>query len=220
MQHLKPFKFTQLAIALSLAIPLCVGAQTKSNTPAVDPAQRPATSAAGSALDGPNLSSADRKFMNEAAMGGMLEVELGQIAVQNASSDQVRQFGQRMVDDHGKANNELMSLAQQEGATLPNQLDSKHRKEVQRLQKLKGAEFDREYMKMMVEDHHHDVSAFQREADKGQDADVKGFASKTLPTLKEHQALAEQTNSMVTGDRKQRDDTTTGTTGSDRNNNR
>ena len=91
------------------------------------------------------------------------------MAMQNAGSDQVRRFGQRMVDDHGKGNSELMSLAQQEGVSLPNELDAKHRKEVQRLQKLTGAEFDRAYMKRMMADHKKDISAFQRASDKGQE---------------------------------------------------
>ena len=212
----RPLHLSQLAIALSLALPLIAGAQNTSNSPTRDPAQRPAPSAqaAGTEMDGPNLSAADRKFMKEAAMGGLLEVELGQVAVQNASSDQVRQFGKRMVDDHGKANAELMSIAQKESVSLPNELDAKHRKEVQRLQKLKGAEFDRAYMKLMVADHHNDISAFQREADKGQDADVKAFAAKTLPTLKEHQALANEASKVAAGERK-RNDATTGTAGSE-----
>ena len=129
----------------------------------------------------------------------MAEVELGRIAVQNASSDQVRKFGQRMIDDHGKANDELKSLAGNKDVTVPSELDHKHAKEVKHMQTLSGKEFDRAYMKMMVADHEKDVSEFKQESQKGKDGDVKGFAKKTLPTLKEHLSLARQTRNAVVG---------------------
>jgi len=105
-----------------------------------------------------------------------------------------------MMDDHGKANDALKSLAQAEGVTLPTQLDSKHEKEMQRLQKLTGAEFDREYMKMMVSDHRKDIREFEHEARRGEDPEVKAFAEKALPTLREHLNMAEQTHSSVSGE--------------------
>jgi len=131
--------------------------------------------------------------MKEAAMGGMLEVELGRLAMQNADSEQVKQFGRQMVDDHGKGNEELKLLAQSEGVKLPSQLDPKHTKELQRLQRLSGADFDREYMKMMLDDHHKDIKAFNDEGQKGDDPEVKGFALRTLPTLRAHLTIAEHT---------------------------
>jgi putative membrane protein len=102
-----------------------------------------------------------------------------------------------MVNDHGKANEELKTLAAAEGVTLPTQLDSKHTKELQRLQKLVGPEFDREYMKLMLEDHKKDIKAFQHEAQKGDDPEVKGFAQRTLPTLRAHLSMVEQTLSAL-----------------------
>jgi putative membrane protein len=193
-------RVTKLAVALSLALPLAAVAQNPSTAPGTN-AQRPAQSATDQgttgAADTTKASRSDAKFMKEAAMGGMLEVELGRVAVQNAGSDQVKQFGQRMVDDHGKGNDELKALAQAEGVMLPTELDSKHAKEVQRMQKLTGADFDREYMKMMLEDHHKDIKAFEHEAQKGDDPEVKAFAAKTLPTLRSHLSMVEKTRSAM-----------------------
>ena len=137
-----------------------------------------------------SLNSQDSKFLMEAAMGGLMEVELGRVAAQKASSDAVKQFGQRMVDDHGAANTELMSLATSKGVTLPTALDEKHQKDVTNLSAMSGADFDRAYMKMMVSDHVKDVSEFEKQSTKGTDPDLKAFASKTLPTLQEHLKMA------------------------------
>ena len=138
-----------------------------------------------------NMAAQDHNFLMEAAMGGMLEVELGRLATQQGASEAVKQFGQRMVDDHGKANQELMSLAQSKGITLPTELDEKHKKDMTKLSALTGADFDREYGKMMLSDHRKDVSEFEKQSTRGGDADLKAFATKTLPTLKEHLQMAE-----------------------------
>jgi len=138
-----------------------------------------------------NMTAQDRNFIMDAAMGGLQEVELGRMATQQGASDAVKQFGQRMVDDHSKANQELMSIAQGKGITLPTEMDEKHKKDVTKLSSLTGADFDREYGKMMLSDHRKDVSEFEKQSTRGTDADLKAFASKTLPTLKEHLQMAE-----------------------------
>lgn len=138
-----------------------------------------------------NLAAQDRNFLMDAAMGGMLEVELGRLATQQGASDAVKQFGQRMVDDHSKANQELMTLAQSKGITLPTEIDEKHKKDMTKLSGLSGAEFDREYGKMMLSDHRKDVSEFEKQSTRGTDPDLKAFAGKTLPTLQEHLRMAE-----------------------------
>lgn len=178
-----------MLIAVGLLVPAAAMAQnSQQSTPSTSQAQ---TSGAS------QMSSADRKFVEEAAIGGLAEVQLGKLAVQNAGSDGVRQFGQRMVDDHGQANEQLKSIAQAKGMMLPVSLDSKHQKEYDRMSKLSGTEFDRAYMKMMNEDHQKDIKEFKKEAEKGQDADVKSFASSTLPKLHDHLAMAKETERMV-----------------------
>lgn len=146
---------------------------------------------------------ADASFVHEAAIGGLAEVELGRLATQNASSDDVKQFGQRMVDDHGKANDELKALAAKKGITLPTELDQKHQALRDRLAKQQGAAFDKAYMSEMLSDHQKDVAAFQREAKSGSDPDVKAWAQKTLPTLQEHLKMAKATRGKTAGSAKE-----------------
>ncbi|HEX4331295.1 MAG TPA: DUF4142 domain-containing protein [Usitatibacter sp.] len=141
------------------------------------------------------LSAADAKFVHEAAMGGMEEVELGKLAQQNASNDDVKKFGSRMVDDHSKANDKLKSVAGSKGVALPTSLDSKAQGDVNKLAKSKN--FDRDYMDMMVKDHKKDVADFQKQAKSGKDSDVKEFAASTLPTLQEHLKMAQDTDKTV-----------------------
>jgi putative membrane protein len=140
---------------------------------------------------------ADSAFMKTAAMDGMAEVELGRLAMQNAESSDVKQFAQRMVDDHGKANGELKSLAAQKNVTLPTELDAKHKAMHDKLSKMSGAAFDTAYMSHMVTDHKEAVALFQREAKSGTDADTKAFAEKTLPTLREHMKMAQDVSAKT-----------------------
>ena len=128
----------------------------------------------------------DEKFANAAAVGGMEEVQLGQLAAQKGATDEVRQFGQKMVDDHSKAGDDLKQVASGKGWTLPAALDAKAQADVQKLSALSGDKFDKEYVGMMLKDHKKDVAEFQKESTSGADADIKSFASRTLPVIQEH----------------------------------
>ena len=156
-----------------------------------------ANSGASTKAAGGSVTGADKIFVEKAAIGGMAEVQLGQLAQQKGSSDQVKQFGSRMVDDHSKANDELKQLASSKGVTLPTDLDAKHKNVMAKMEKLSGAEFDRAYMDDMVKDHKDDVSLFRKESTSGKDADLKAFAGKTLPTLEDHLKMAQSTDSAV-----------------------
>jgi putative membrane protein len=151
----------------------------------------------GVAAQSGQLSPADKMFVNKAAQGGMAEVELGQLATQKGQSQQVKDFGQKMVDDHSKANDQLKSIASQENITLPTGLDAKDQAVKDRLSKLSGAQFDKAYMQDMVQDHNQDVAEFQKEASNGKDPAVKNFAQQTLPVLKEHLKMAETSQQAV-----------------------
>ena len=146
-----------------------------------------------------SLSHGERKFIEEAAKGGMSEVELGQFAQERASNPQVKQFAAKMVQDHSKANEELRSLAQAKGVTVPSGPKYTEKHEMGKLAKLQGDAFDREYMDHMVKDHQKDVKEFQKQADKAKDADVKNFAANTLPTLQEHLRMAQEADAAVGG---------------------
>ena len=128
----------------------------------------------------------DLAFMNDVAPGGLAEVELGRLALRQATSKEVKQFAERMIADHSKAGEELKQLAQQKKVMLPQEVNPTHQEIMGKLSKLKGAEFDREYVKAMIEDHEKDVTAFESVTKGAVDADVKAYAMKTLPTLKEH----------------------------------
>jgi len=153
-------------------------ANTVSNT-ASNAANAVANTAASMTLTSPE------DFMKNAADGGMAEVEMGKLAVKNAQDPEVKKFGQMMIDDHSKANNELKALAAKKNVTLPTDMGS-YKGDVDDLGKLKAGEFDKEYVEHMVDDHEDDVAAFEKQANSGADPDVKAFATKTLPTLKKH----------------------------------
>jgi putative membrane protein len=143
------------------------------------------------------LSNPDSAFAMKAAQGGMAEVQLGQLATQNASNPDVKAFGQRMIDDHTKANERLKAIAGQKGFTLPANVDAKDQATYDRLSKLRGLEFDRAYASDMVKDHREDIAEFEKEANGGNDPDLKRFAADTLPTLREHLSLAEKADAKV-----------------------
>ena len=130
------------------------------------------------------------KFAPTAAQGGLAEVELGRLAVQRAADPAVKEFGQRMVTDHSRANAELKAVAARKNIQLPTDLSSSQKSTMDKLSKLSGAEFDREYMSDMVKDHETDVKEFETQAKEGTDTEVKEFATKTLPTLQAHLQMA------------------------------
>jgi len=142
-------------------------------------------------------SSPDHMFVMEAAQGGMAEVALGRLAGEKASNDRVKQFGERMVADHSKANDELKALAQSKSINIPADLDAKHKATQDRLSKLSGAAFDRAYIQEMVADHKKDVGEFRKESQSGKDSDVKAWAAKTLPTLEEHSKMVQDISSSL-----------------------
>jgi putative membrane protein len=141
----------------------------------------------------------DAHFAKEAAQGGMAEVKLGQLAQEKGSSDTVKSFGKRMVDDHSKAGDKLKEVASRENITLPTDLSAKDQATYDGLSKLNGAAFDRAYARDMVKDHETDVAAFQKEASSGKDDSLKGFASETLPTLQDHLKQAKEMMKTVRG---------------------
>lgn len=130
--------------------------------------------------------SATIMFMTKAASGGMMEVQLGQLAQQQAQSQRVKDFGAMMVRDHSKANDELKSLASGKNVTLSDSLMPEHKHHVTDLQKRKGASFDKAYMSMMVQDHQKDVQEFEKASNNLSDGEVKAFATRTLPVLRSH----------------------------------
>jgi putative membrane protein len=148
---------------------------------------------------GANRMAADSNFLTKAAEGNMAEVQLGDLAKEKASSSAVKNFAQRMVDDHSRTLAEIQKMAGDKAVTLPDQLTGKFAAVKERLSKLSGAGFDRAYMTDMVSDHREDVKEFEQHAKTGTDPDIKAFAAKTLPVLQEHLRMAEAVHSELSG---------------------
>ena len=171
-------QFTRIAVAAVVSAGLCLGVtaqaaekkeETKTEKPSPSSSKSPATSA---------LSDKDKAFMKEAAKGGQMEVDMGKTAQTKGKSADVKKIGTMMVTDHTKANNELMAIAKKKGVDLSKEKPATH--------SMGDANFDKEYIGMMVKDHEKDLAAFQAEAKNGSDADVKAFASKTSAVIKKH----------------------------------
>lgn len=148
-------------------------------------------------MGGPMSKNSDTKFAMEAAHGGQAEVELGKLAQEKASSQDVKDFGQLMVHDHSEANQKLMAVAQQENMQLPSSPDAKQQAMYDKLSKLSGPAFDKAYMHDMLKDHEEDVKAFKKESMDGTNPQIKNFAAQTLPVIEGHLAKAKTIESQM-----------------------
>ena len=127
-----------------------------------------------------------KDFSKEAAQGGLMEVQLGNIAMKNGGSQAVKDFGKMMVDDHTKINDQLKDLASKKMVDLPAAVSDDQQKDIDKLNKETGKDFDKDYVSMMVKDHKDDIDAFKKAQDKISDSDYKYFISNALPTLQKH----------------------------------
>lgn len=196
--------FATVLIAASLIA--CNGGENKSKATETDPSAGEISNnttnnnnASGGSNTNANMpfAPADSAFAMKAAGSGMLEVEAGRIAQQNAQSERVKGFGAMMVQDHQAANQDLMSIAQSSGLTIPTTLPPDKQQMVEQLRNLKGRQFDSRYMGMMVEDHKKTMTNFQQQANSGSNGNLKAFAQKTLPVLQKHHDSATAINSSI-----------------------
>lgn len=139
----------------------------------------------------------DTEFVVAAADGGMYEVQAAQLALTKGSSKKVKEFAQKMVDEHGKGNEELKALAQQKNITIPATLSEKMQKRYDDLAAKSGADFDKAYCDAMVKDHKDDLDKFKEAADDAKDADVKTWAAGKVPVLEHHLSMAEETEKAI-----------------------
>lgn len=133
--------------------------------------------------------SSDSQFATKAAVGGMAEVALGKLALEKTSNAQIKEFANMMVNDHGKANADLMAIAKTKNITLPSTVDDDHQKKMDELKQKTGADFDKAYVDAMVDGHEKTLSLMQDEAKSGKDADLVAFAGKTAPIVQTHLTL-------------------------------
>lgn len=141
----------------------------------------------------------DRNFARSAAAGGLAEVELGRLADQKGKSSEARKFAERMVSDHSKANNELKQLAAAANIALPKAPDAEDQAMRERLDKAQGDAFDRDYIRGQIAAHQETAQLFEYEIGSGQDAQLKTFASQTLPVIMQHLEMAQNLDAQLTG---------------------
>jgi len=144
------------------------------------------TTANAGATGGIAVEESDAKFATEAAVGGMAEVSLGKLALEKSTNASVKEFATMMVNDHGKANEELMTIAAAKNITLPADVDEEHKKKADDLSKKTGKDFDKDYVDAMVDGHKKTLKLMQDEAKDGKDAELKAFAAKTAPIVQAH----------------------------------
>lgn len=185
--------FLAATLVAALMVQACNSGQSTDGTTdstSMDSTEMSSTSEMATDTSGRNPASSDPKaFMEQAAIGGMMEVEAGKIAQTQASSQRVKDFAALMIKDHGAANKELMGIAEKKSVTVPASLPATEQQHLDAMKKMSGAEFDKHYMGMMVQDHDKTVSLFQA-GSKNSDADVSGFATKTLPIIEGHAKMA------------------------------
>jgi putative membrane protein len=187
-------KKTNLFLAAGMAVMMassCANSENNSNGSADTNAMStdsltPYDSATTVANPADTASNTPISFALKAGAGGMMEVELGNISQTNAQHARVKSFGAMMVKDHTMANKELMALSQQKSFNIPSTLPAESQMHINELKALKGADFDKKYMDMMVKDHKKTIDLFEEAAQHSTDADIKAFAAKNLPALKMH----------------------------------
>ncbi len=182
-----------------------VGAKPRKPRPGSSPAaEQTSTASAPTAADaqagattgrnaGGTLPDADRAFMMTAAKDGMREVHMGQMAMQNGQSPEIKKLGQTIMNDHTKANSQLMAIAQKKNVKL----DTRHR--MDKMSKKDMANFDQAWLRMMVVDHQKDIALYRRQAQSGGDPDLKAFARKTTPVLEKHLRLVQAAQAKMGG---------------------
>ena len=198
----------RLIVALAVVV-MALGACSKESTDGLPATETTGTSQSPStATSDPSTTAAtggtsstaspeDKEWVAQAGLAGLAEVQMGNLALQKAQNADVKAFAQRMVTDHTKANEELVQLTSAKGLTLATELSGEPKAGLDHLQSLSGAEFDKAYMQHMVADHNKAVALFTTGSTSAQDADIKAFATKTLPTLQEHAKLAQEVNGKL-----------------------
>lgn len=182
---MKKFKYLLIVGLAAGALQACKGSKSSGSTDSAAAGTDTAKTAAADTSK-MKMSSGDTQFATKAAVGGMAEVALGKLALQKTSNSKIKNFADMMVTDHGKANDELKGIAQKENLALPSSVDAEHQAKMDSLSKLSGKAFDKAYVGAMIDGHQKTLALMQDEANNGKDAELKGFAAKTAPTVKMH----------------------------------
>lgn len=128
----------------------------------------------------------DATFVTKVSEGDLVEIELGKLAARNGSNAKVKEFGNLMVKDHTKCSEDLAAIAKKHGFTMATEISKEHKDMIAKLSKITGADFDRQYMQGQIKAHEEAVELFKTQASRGENADLKAFASKGLPEIEKH----------------------------------
>jgi putative membrane protein len=139
----------------------------------------------------PQLNAVDKAFVDAAASNGLAEIQLAKLAAGRASHAAVRQFAARLEADHTQANLEVRKITDSQGIDVAQEMGP-YQAAAKRLTELDGAAFDRAYLQHVIQEHEEAIAQFTREAQEGQNPQLKAFASKMLPKLRQHQQTAQQ----------------------------
>jgi putative membrane protein len=189
-------RFLILIAALALVIAVgCKKTETDNTTTSTTDTTYTDTSATSTttgttSTTASTLSDDDKEFATKAAQGNMSEVSLGSMAAQKGESADVKTFGNRMVNDHGKALDELKQLAQNKGLTLPTDVSADQKATADKLSKYSGKQYDKAYADTMADDHEKDVKEFEKASKDAKDPDLKAWAAKVLPVIQDHLKMA------------------------------
>jgi putative membrane protein len=201
MNHLQDFGKKSLAVAGAMLLCGSMGLAQMNQTPGSasgpstpgSPGQNPGMDQMNGMQKQPGQPSpTDRMFVRNAMEGGLAEVQLAQLTLQKSSNDQVKQFAQKMIDDHTKLNEQMKPVAQQLGVQAPTQISKKDSKTIAKMQSLSGSAYDQAYIQDMVKDHKKDLSDFQLEASSGSDPTVKDAANQGGQMIAQHLQLIQQ----------------------------
>jgi putative membrane protein len=178
-------------IVTSISTLILVGCATHETQDSTSMGAGPVSTSEQTGQSSSYLGGQDQTFLKEAAQGGLAEVQMGRLGAQKGQEQAVRQLGQKLVQDHSKANQELKLLAAQKSITLPTEIPAEHQSMISHLKSLEGAEFDKAFKQHALEDHQKAIQKFQTAAQQGTDSDIKAFAQKTLPVLQQHLKMAQ-----------------------------
>jgi putative membrane protein len=198
-----------LALSLSAAFPLFSHPVFAQGTPVPSPSQKtpmdedargqsshemiePSKERLSSGMKKSELDPSDVSFLKKAGQANLAEIKTAELANDRASSPTVKRYAQKIIDDHTSVQSQLKTIAQEKGVMLPTEVNAEQKSAYDKLSKLSGKEFDKAYMKQMSKDHHIAIDLYQKEGSAGHDPDLKRFAEKTLPALKQHSNMADR----------------------------
>jgi putative membrane protein len=185
-----------LLVAGIMVLPAAAQTSNKKTQPNTNPTSQSSQTSSSSSSQ---LSAADQRFMKKAAEDNLADIKLGQLAQQKATDNSVKQFAQKIVNDHQTANQKLEAIASKNNVTLPDKMNAKDQAFYDRLQNMSGKQFDNAYMNHMVRDHNRDVAKFKAESSKVQNPDLRAWVDQTLPALEQHDTMAKNTDQQIGG---------------------